>query len=315
MAEMVGKPLTAEESAELAVELADKIKARQLAYKLAKQVAEMPKQLAGQQMVGKQVRVKVGTLILEAVALAYEPRVHFGVNPGPLHNTRLVLTCLKPGAERNFALEIDETTQTMKVGRVTEGFKWPYVAPHMSRAAVELTLRGDRVALKNITVLSPDPNNPYLNKVMVKKVGNIEFNEIGQYGEVYLQPNDVVFLGDPERIDKVLHGNYTFKVKRSKKFEARTLKQKTNEDEDWIDPGVPGDPENPSAKRYHHMLCKIGGTISDVKGGVQAFQKSVNAMLDRDGSWTAAPGGFIVVPLEHVSEIVAPSRKRKAIGD
>jgi hypothetical protein len=325
MAEMVGKPLTAEElaglaeeEAELAVKLADKIKARQLAYKLAKQVAEMPKQLAGEQLVGKEVRVKVGTLKLEAVAIAYEPQVYFSAKPGTHHKTSLVLTCLKPGDERTYALEIDEKNPGVKVGRLTEDFTWPFPARGMSRVAAELTLRGDRVALKNITVLSPP--NPLLNKVLVQTAGNDKFKEIGQFAEVYLQPNDVVFLGDPQRIDKELHEEYKFSVKRSAKFPTRTVGHKLAEDNVWIDPGVAGDPENPPAKRYHHLLCKIGGTKADVKGGVQDFQKRVNAMMDRDGSWTAAPGGYIVVPLEDVTEIVpfgavseiaAPSLKRK----
>jgi len=303
MADLVGK---------IAKQLADKL-ATQLADKLAKRLAEMPTQLAGEQLVGKQVRVKVGKLKLEAVAIAYEPEVYFSSKPGPHHNTRLVLTCLKPSDERTYAFEIDEKNPVVKVGRLTEVFKWPYPAGYMSRVAVELTLRGDRVALKNITVLSTTPPySPYLNKVLVKKVGNTEFNEIDQFGEVYLQPNDVVFLGDPERIDEKVHENYMFKVKRSEKFLPRTYKQLTGETEKWIDSGVPGDPENPPAKRYHHLLCKIGGTKADVKGGVRAYQTCANAMMDRDGSWTAAPGGFIVVPLEDVTEIAAPSLKRKA---
>lgn len=310
MAAMVGKQL-AEKLVEQWAEKHAKREAekpKRLAAKHVKRLAERPTQLAGEQLVGKEVRVKVGNLKLEAVAIAYEPVVYFSAKPGPHHEMKFVLTCLKPGDERTYALEIDEKKPGVKVGRLAS-FTWPYPAGGMSRVAVELTLRGDRVALKNITVLSPP--NPLLNKVLVQTAGKDEFNEIGQFAEVYLQPNDVVFLGDPERIDEELHENYMFSVKRSAKFGTRTVKQKMNEDDDWIDPGDAGDPENPPAKRYHHLLCKIGGTKADVKGGVQDFQKRVNAMLDRDGSWTAAPGGYIVVPLEDVTEIAAPSLKRK----
>ena len=320
MAEMVGKrlaeKLVGKQLAETLVkQWAEKHAKREaempkrMAAKRAKRLAEMPKQLAGEQLVGKEVRVQVGTLKMEAVAIAYEPVVYFSAKPGPHHNTRFVLTCLKPGDERTYVLEIDEKNPGVKVGRQAGSFTWPYPAGGMSRVAVELTLRADRVVLKNITVLSPP--NPLLNKVLVQTAGNDEFNEIGQFAEVYLQPNDVVFLGDPERIDEELHKNYMFSVKRSAKFGTRTVNCKTNEDDNWIDYGDPGDLENPPAKRYHHLLCKIGGTKADVKGGVQDFQKRVNAMLDRDGSWTAAPGGYIVVPLEDVTEIAAPSLKRK----
>jgi hypothetical protein len=256
----------------------------------------------------KDLKVPVPARNYTAVVIAYAPVLPYLVPSYFAPVTKMVLSLDKPGESHTYEFKFDSKTVPVNIGRYVEyrtpcftkeaesgvifdTFEWPYDAAHMARVAVELTLVGDDVAVKNVTKT---------NKIYYKKHGveDDEFIEIVQNEVVYVESGDRVFLCDVKREHKDKYVDYSFTVRRSDVMEMKYVVPMTR------------------VANYarDHYLVKKNGTSKDVPGGVAAYVKGVHAMLDSKGSWTAgfSLDGFMVVPRAAISEMGGtPSLKRK----
>jgi hypothetical protein len=236
-----------------------------------------------------------------AVVVAYAPVLPYLVPSYITAGDGMVLTFDKPGKPHTHGFTFDSETAPVNVGRHAEFFQWPYHAPHMARVAVELTLIGNKVVVKNVTESKKIVSET--NKVYYKKNGvkDAEFIEILQNEGVYVEPGDRVFLCDVNRIPKNKHVDYSFTVNASDVPVRNYVVPMTRIENYALD----------------HYLVKKDGTSHDVPGGVAAYVKGVHTMLESKGSWTAGPDGFsldgfMVVPRAAITEMGGtPSLKRK----
>ena len=242
-------------------------------------------------------------------------------------------------------------------------FAYATEVPYMKREAVEMTVLGDKVSIKNISnakvfyqrgirygQVIAENGKVYLQSNLdtivegvkvweksddtkqkdwkhfceqasglirthstkwnpVKIQCNVQFGEFIELRKdnfVFVGPEDRLLFGDPKLIPKEHQLDYTMQAKILS-FDARPWAQYANVvtgREHW-------------GPRLHNYLVMINGTKNDVPGGLSAFVKSVHTMIQSKGSWKAGPDGFsvdgfVIVPRAAITEIAAPSLKRKA---
>ena len=204
--------------------------------------------------VTKGVNVPIAARNYTAVVTAYDPVLPFVTPSNIVRTDQMLLTFDKPGEPHTHRFKFDacDYAVPVKVGREAEFFQWPYPVPYMTRVAVELTLVGDEVAVKNVTETKKIVSET--NKVYYKKHGveDAKFIEIVQNEVVYVQPDDRVFLCDVNHLNKTKHVDYSFTVRLSEVMERKYSPPMTR------------------IENYarNHYLVKKDGTSKDVQGGV-----------------------------------------------
>jgi hypothetical protein len=258
----------------------------------------------------KDLKVPVEERNYSAVVIAHAPVLPYLVPSNIVKIDKMVLKFDNPGASHTYVFKFDSGTVPVNIGRCVEYpspfytkdtdpgvmckiFEWSFAAPHMSCMAVELTLIGDEVAVKNVS----ETNKVYYKKHGVK---DAKFVEIVQNEVVYVYSGDRVFLCDVNRVPEYKHVDYSFTVSGSEVMERRYCVPMTRIARFALD----------------HYLVKKDGTSKDVPGGVATYVQRAHAMLDKEGSWTPGPDGFsldgfVVVPRAAITEIGGASRKRR----
>jgi hypothetical protein len=257
----------------------------------------------------KDLKVPVPARSYSAVVIAYAPVLpHLVPSYITATGNKMVLSFDKPGESHTYEFKFDSETVPVNIGRAVEYptpsytkdtepdvmckiFEWPWPAPYMARKAVELTLIGGEVAVKNVS----DNNKIYYKKHGVK---DAKFVEIVKNEVVYVQSGDRVFLCDVNRIHKDKHVDYSFTVRGSSVRNYVLSMTRI------------------ARFALGHYLVKKDGTSKDVPGGVAAYVQRAHAMLESKGSWTPGPDGFsldgfVVVPRAAITEIGGASRKRR----
>jgi hypothetical protein len=178
----------------------------------------------------KDLKVPVPARSYTAVVVAYAPVLPYLVPSNIVKDDKMVLKFDNPGASHTYVFKsgtvpvnigraveypIPSYTKDTEPGVMFKTFEWPWAAPHMARKAVELTLIGNEVAVKNVTETKKIVSDT--NKVYYKKNGveDAEFIEILQNEVVYVEPGDRVFLCDVKRLHKDKHVDYSFTVSGS----------------------------------------------------------------------------------------------------